>query len=159
MRILRVDLPLWFRWRPLLVTANLLLVFWLCLFEYPVAWVGFLAGHMAAWYFYIYVEAFHIGAIEMDDQFIRKTTILGRYEMAWDEVIGIEMPRKLSLPIRLEGTNKRLTIANERLWTGEDKTAMIELFHRQIAERQIYVSHIGITRWKDSKNTKVSRAS
>ncbi len=97
------------------------------------------------------------GSTEFDDQKIRHTNRLGRYEMYWDEVQELQFDTG-GQGFVLQGATKRLALPGKAFWRGKDKQAIETLIE---AQRGIYGFSIRLTAaapYKLSKNVKVSNS-
>ncbi len=96
-----------------------------------------------------------LGSLEMNTEFIRVTTILGRWQINWDEVETLEIFPKKGCDMVLHGNNKRLAIPGTMLWAKQDEKQMIEFFDAQIKSRKIEIKRTQRAAFQMSKNTKV----
>jgi len=170
---LRVDMPFWYRLMPWLgaffVVGMLLYIFTIS--ESSAIWPRL--PHITALtaitiYFYLTV-----GHLEMNETFIRHTSRLGCFQMAWDEIERIETSDTIAM-ISKEGKQTltdynyetwaemvlyskagRLAISGFPNWSGADKAAMIELFNRKVNERPIEAQPNRWAMHKLSKGTRV----
>jgi hypothetical protein len=92
------------------------------------------------------------GHIHIDNKSIRHYTIMGNYEMFWDDINEILSSQGI---IVLVGENKQLTITDLEHWSGSNKAEAIEFYWNQIEKRNIQVHQSAKALFKGSNNTNV----
>ena len=97
------------------------------------------------------------GFIEADAEGIWQETLLGRYEMKWDEVTEIQTDWRST--IVLLGDDKRLLFSGPNGWKGDEKEQMLQFIKTQIEAREIPQREAVGTILQMPKNTKVARNS
>lgn len=94
------------------------------------------------------------GSLTLDRERLMRKTLLGRYQMRWDEVKWIEHHEQETAWL-LCGENKQMAILPPTWCLGEDRELYASLLQAEIFERGIPLKRTPKVLWKWSKNTKI----
>ncbi len=93
------------------------------------------------------------GPIEMDAFTITYRTLLGRYQLRWDEVRQVEADHRRQALV-FYADDKRLAILGPYYWWGQEKQRMVEFLEQEMARRQIPLRYTARALYTLSKNTR-----
>ncbi len=92
------------------------------------------------------------GSISLDDKGIRHSTLMGTYQMRWDEIREIKYSQGILVFI---GSDKRVSVVDTEYWSAPDLEVVRDFYYNQVEK-------IGVPYEKDpramflaSKNSKV----
>ena len=102
-----------------------------------------------------FIFTVNTGSLEVDHEKLSRKTLLGRYQMLWDEVKWIEHHEQESAWL-LCGNNKQLAIISPFWCASKDRELYLAFLMFEIHQRKIEMKRDWRVLFKWSKNTKIN---
>jgi hypothetical protein len=93
------------------------------------------------------------GKIHIDDKVVRHSTLVGTYEISWDEIKEIQHSQGVCVLI---GEQKQIAVTDVQYWSGSEKDAAAEFYWNQIDNRGVKFTETAKALFKLSKNSRIN---